>query len=336
MDSFFLSSGELVADRRADYARMLDEAGDAAAAADLMAQALDLVPRWAAGWALLARYCETAGQADRAAGAWREVLVLDRDGMFGAELKLAALGAAAAPGATAVGYVTALFDGYAREFDRALMGRLHYVVPGLLDRLIDDAAAGPGYESFARALDLGCGTGLMGERLRRRVSHLTGIDLSAGMLAQTARKGIYDALSQDDLLAYLEACAEPADLVTAADVFAYCGALPPVFSRVFAALAPGGLFAFSLERFAGEGACVLQPSLRYAHGAAATREALLGAGFEILRFEEAVIRHDRDEPLTGLLVLARRPGPEDGLQPPVGTGDDDQEAAASSAIVPAS
>lgn len=37
-----LSSGDLIADRRADYAKMLAEAGDAPGAAELMAQALEL------------------------------------------------------------------------------------------------------------------------------------------------------------------------------------------------------------------------------------------------------------------------------------------------------
>ena len=45
-----LTSGDITADRRAQYANMLSENGDHAAAADLMSQALELVPNWAAGW----------------------------------------------------------------------------------------------------------------------------------------------------------------------------------------------------------------------------------------------------------------------------------------------
>ena len=41
----FLSSGDLIADRRASYADMLFESGDHVAAADLMRQALDITPR---------------------------------------------------------------------------------------------------------------------------------------------------------------------------------------------------------------------------------------------------------------------------------------------------
>ncbi len=55
------SSGDVIADRRADYARMLMEAGDHAAAAELWEQALELAPDWAAGWFRLGEAAEKAG-----------------------------------------------------------------------------------------------------------------------------------------------------------------------------------------------------------------------------------------------------------------------------------
>ena len=45
-----------------------------------------------------------------------------------------------------------------------------------------------------RVLDLGCGTGLAGEALRRRAAWLEGVDLSSGMIDQARRKGLYDRL----------------------------------------------------------------------------------------------------------------------------------------------
>ena len=44
------SSGDLNADRRADYAEMLCADGDHAAAAELLLGALELTPQWAMGW----------------------------------------------------------------------------------------------------------------------------------------------------------------------------------------------------------------------------------------------------------------------------------------------
>lgn len=303
----FLSSGDVIADRRAGYARALAEGGDFAAAADLMQQALELAPHWAAGWDLLGSYHEKAGNIGAAISAWRHLEALDDEGMFGARLKLAAHGAASAGEGTATGYVEALFDQYAPRFESALLQNLGYRVPELLDTMIGAVMAEHGIAGFAEALDLGCGTGLMGERLRGKVSYLEGIDLSAAMVAETGRKGIYDRLEKAELVAFLNGYAEKADLVTAADVFIYCGALAPVLAASARVMRPGALLAFSLEAHDGPEAMFLRPSLRYAHNGEATRQAITAAGLEIARFEQATLRQDRGAPIAGLLVVARKP-----------------------------
>jgi hypothetical protein len=48
--ALFLSSGNLIADRRYDFGRDLQLRGDLAAAADLMAQAVELEPGFASAW----------------------------------------------------------------------------------------------------------------------------------------------------------------------------------------------------------------------------------------------------------------------------------------------
>ncbi|MDB5589332.1 MAG: methyltransferase [Devosia sp.] len=301
------SSGDVIADRRADYAKSYAADGDFGAAGEVMAQALELAPNWAAGWDLLGGYHERAGNIAHALSAWRHLEALDDDGEFGARLKLAAHGASSADAGTAVSYVEALFDQYAPKFEAALVDRLGYQVPDLLDGLLVDAMAELGLLRFADALDLGCGTGLMGVRLRGRTDLLEGIDLSAAMVAETARKGIYDRLEKAELVEYLGRRVAKADLVTAADVFIYCGALPPVLEAVVPVMTAGGLLAFSLEAHDGEEAVFLRPSLRYAHGVAATRQALEDAGLQILRFERATLRQDAGAPITGMLIVARKP-----------------------------
>jgi predicted TPR repeat methyltransferase len=305
--STFQSSGDLVADRRAGYARLLAEAGDAAAAAEVMAQALELAPGWAAGWSLLGDFRKAAGDPDGAVAAWRQLDRLDGAGIFGAALKLAAAGAGLAVEHTAEGYVAALFDAYARDFEAVLLQRLDYVVPERLAGLVAAEMQRRGTERLGHAVDAGCGTGLMGERLRRHVSYLEGVDLSAGMVAAAAAKGIYDRVSQDELVGFLVRPGAPADLVAAADVLVYCGALAPVFAGVAARLAPGGLFAFSCERHDGTEPMVVRESLRFAHEPGAARAALAAAGLEVLAWEEGVLRSDRGRPVAGLFVLAARP-----------------------------
>jgi predicted TPR repeat methyltransferase len=188
--------------------------------------------------------------------------------VFGAGLKLAAHGAGSAVDGTAVSYVEALFDQYAPQFEQSLVERLGYRVPQMLDALVSQEMARLGIDGFARALDLGCGTGLMGQQLRAKVAFLEGVDVSAAMIAEAARRASYDRLEKAELVAFLAGRAPSADLVTAADVFIYCGALPPVLAAVVPAMMPGGLLAFSLEAHEGDEPVFLRASLRYAHGVA--------------------------------------------------------------------
>lgn len=305
---------------------MLAAEGDNAAAADLMVQVLEIVPHWAAGWDLLGSYAERAEDIATAISAWRHLEALDDDGKFGAGLKLAAHGATLARDGTAVSYVEALFDQYAPQFEQSLVERLGYRVPEMLNALVTEEMARLGIETFDRALDLGCGTGLMGTYLRDKTAHLEGIDVSAAMIAETARKGIYDSLQKAELVAALSARRADADLVTAADVLIYCGALPPVLTALVPAMRQGGLVAFSLEAHDGPEAHFLRPSLRYAHGVQATRDALVVAGLEVLRFETEVLRFDRGAPIAGMLIVARRPPLE--LTAANDTKDDDGDVAA--------
>jgi len=57
----FLSSGDLMADRRFDFARDLQLKGDLAAAADLLMQAIELAPNFASAWFTLGGIREELG-----------------------------------------------------------------------------------------------------------------------------------------------------------------------------------------------------------------------------------------------------------------------------------
>lgn len=296
-----LSSNDLLADRRADYAEMLFSAGDHAAAAELMTGALELAPNWALGWYRLGEMQEAAGSLDAATVAWRTSLRLDPADRAGATLKLQLIGASPLGDTPPSAFVEALFDQYADKFDHALVETLHYRVPILLATAI----AATGRRQFDHAVDLGCGTGLMGVKLRPVAQKLDGYDISAEMLRKARDKGVYDRLVKADLQE-LEPEGEAVDLVTAADVFMYLGALDRVFSSVMKMLAPGGVFAFSVERFAGEGAFELQGSRRYAHSEAYVHGLIAAAGLKLVSLERAVIRQDRREPVEGLIVVTER------------------------------
>jgi predicted TPR repeat methyltransferase len=306
MIPIFLSSGEPLADRRYHYATELDARGETVAAADLVEQALDLAAGWAAGWFRLGELREKLGAKVAAADAFAKAAALDPDDRLGAALKRARLDEET-PVAPPAGYVRALFEAYADTFETALVDALDYRAPDHLLAAIE--VAGPG-RRFARALDLGCGTGLMGARLRARVERLEGVDLSERMIGEAAAKGIYDALAVGDIVAdLLSRPAGSLDLVCAADVFCYLGDLAPVIAAAHRALAPSGMIAFTVERLGLQDdprGYRLLDSLRYAHGTGYLADRLTVSGFAVEVTQGILLRSDRGHPIEGVAAVARR------------------------------
>ena len=117
-------------------------------------------------------------------------------------------------------YVEKLFDGYAERFEVSLVDTLDYKIPKLItDILIQTNTTG----SLGSVLDLGCGTGLLGQSIKGYCSKLEGIDLSNKMLEVASQKKVYDKLSQSDIIEYLSSISLDFDYYVALDVFIYIG-----------------------------------------------------------------------------------------------------------------
>jgi predicted TPR repeat methyltransferase len=213
---------------------------------------------------------------------------------------ISALTGESTPSATPRRYVETLFDSYAGDFEDHLVEVLRYGAPAIL-------VHGLPATRFARALDLGCGTGLMGDQLRPQADHLVGVDLSAAMVARARERGVYDEVVQADALEYLSSSHAPFDVVAAADVFNYIGDLAPLFESVHRVLTQQGSFTFTVE-LAGSGAgFTLQPSLRYAHSRDYIRTLAIHAGFDVAAMAEHPIREDQGTPIAGLFAwLSKR------------------------------
>ncbi|QCL74601.1 class I SAM-dependent methyltransferase [Agrobacterium tumefaciens] len=275
-----------------------------------MEQALELAPRWTAGWFRFGEYHEKAGETAKAVAAYEKVAELDREGLFAAELKLAVLGAAETPEQPPSRYVEGLFDDYADRFETSLVEKLDYSVPEKLAELIGKAATGGAFDTI---VDIGCGTGLLGIEIRALAKRLEGFDISQNMLAKAGEKGLYDHLAQADLSLDAEASGlftpvltqHRADLVAAADVMMYLGSLETVMPLVSALLAPSGFFAFSVEDAGDEEGFVLRESLRYAHSKSYVTDLLERWGFSPVETRKTTIRKDAGKPLSGILFLAR-------------------------------
>ena len=301
----FVSSGDLVADRRYQWALDYLQRGDAAAAADILTQVVETAPGFATAWFALASIREAMGDRDGAIAAFTAARDADREDYHGARLHLARLGAGEATPAMTGVYVRRLFDQHAPDFDEALVQRLDYRGPELL--LASLRPAGGQHFRLGSVLDLGCGTGLSGAAFRPYCDRLVGVDISSGMVEQARAKGLYDRLVVADLNEFLQAEAGAKHhLALAADVFVYCSDLAPIAAGVARVLAPGGRFAFTVETHDAPGVR-LQPTLRYAHSPAHVRAAIAGAGLSLQAIEEVSTRTEKGVPVPGLLVLASTP-----------------------------
>ncbi|MEV0293343.1 class I SAM-dependent methyltransferase [Nocardia sp. NPDC050710] len=84
------------------------------------------------------------------------------------------------------------YDGWAPTYDRTVMDEMD---SALLERL-----RRPEWARMRRAADLGCGTGRTGGWLRAQgVSHIDGVDVSAGMLELARARGAHTTLAQADV-----------------------------------------------------------------------------------------------------------------------------------------
>jgi predicted TPR repeat methyltransferase len=288
--------------------QMLERPGDAER---WYRQAIGAGPALAQPCINLGRMLQSAGRLEEARKVYEAALANGGDvGVFGHLCD--ALGNASEAGAgpssarAPEAYVRATFDAFAGDFDRHLRQDLGYRVPDRLATLLSEhcGAVSAGTLAGVRAdvLDLGCGTGLVGDALDMDAGSLTGVDLSGQMLEAARRKGRYAALHQADVAAWLAATGPASfDCVIAADVFIYLGELDGIFRDVVRSLRPGGVFAFSVETCEGADYRLL-PSGRYAQSGAYLERLAAQLGLRQLLREPAAIRQG----VEGLLYIFQR------------------------------
>lgn len=297
MAGSLFSSGDLTADRRASFAETLAHLGDMAGAIETLSGALTLAPEWAAGWFRLGEFLDLSGDIEAACLAWDKAVLADPKDPLGAGLKRDLARKVPVAEAMPPAFVELLFDQYAPKFERSLVEKLGYRGPEILL----DSLMLAGRSQFDTVLDLGCGTGLMGAALRPFCSTLEGYDISDGMLVEADRKGVYNVLEKRDI-SRLDAMEQRYDLIVAADVFIYLGALERVIGWCAGSLAPGGVLAFTVEL--GDAPIQLRESRRFAHSQPYIETLLTEAGFGQVHLTPCILREDRGVPIEGLSVVA--------------------------------
>ncbi len=247
-------------------------------------------------------YC-TLGESDEAIRIFEEWLA-EEPGHPIASHMLAACTGRDIPARASNSYVEKTFDTFAASFESKL-AKLAYRAPALVSAMLDDA--GLQASKSLDVLDAGCGTGLCGPLVARYARRLTGIDLSAGMLAQAREKQVYDELLQVEITEYLRGRRDAFDIIVSADTLVYFGALEEVIAAAAGTLRAGGLFVFTLEHGAGEPGpgYRLETHGRYTHTRPYVERLLVSSGLEPT-IERAEPRLETGVPVAGLVIRARK------------------------------
>lgn len=207
----------------------------------------------------------------------------------------------------ASGYVEALFDRFATNYDEKLQGLKNAGPEAIRDML--KALNLPRGRKLS-VLDAGCGTGLCARHLKPYARRLHGIDLSAGMLQKCRDKGQYDSLTRSDLNEAASLPQGPFDLIACADVLVYFGALEPALANMGRLLAPGGWLVLTVE--AAPADCPppgyrLLPSGRYHHTEAYLTDCLRAARLSAPKhIRRATLREEYARPVEGFAVASQK------------------------------
>jgi predicted TPR repeat methyltransferase len=198
-------------------------------------------------------------------------------------------------------YLEHLFDQYAFRFDEHLKF-LKYRVPDLIYDLFLKINPSPAKELLI--LDLGCGSGLCGEKFSNLAKYLIGIDLSLRMIQEAKRKNVYHELKIADIETALIDYRN-FDLVIAADTLVYLGDLEKIMAGVAKSLHPEGLFIFTLEN-GDYYPYQLQKNARFAHHEKYLEELAKRHGFEIIAQDFAVLREEKNMEVKGVVYGFRK------------------------------
>lgn len=272
-------------------------------------RAITLRPKHPEARRLLALAHCALGEIDQAVRIFEEWLAEEPDHPIARHM-LAAVTGQDVPSRASDKFVEDTFDSFAASFESKL-AKLSYRAPALVSAMLDDA----GLEVSRQfdVLDAGCGTGLCGPLIAPYARRLTGVDLSAGMLAHAKEKQVYDELQQAELTEYLRAHPRAFDIIVSADTLVYFGALDDVVAAAAGALRPGGVLVFTVEHGKGDDAPAyrLETHGRYTHARRYVERLLQESGFTS-EIGEAELRMESGVPVAGLVVRAVFSGPRLG------------------------
>lgn len=135
-----------------------------------------------------------------------------------------------------------LYAQWAQTYDTRFAADMDYVLPQhVADAFVAAGGAGP-------VIDLGAGTGLLGEALTcLGVAPVEATDVSQEMLDVAAKKGVYARLFPGDLLERLPVMSDAYAGAVSAGTFTHGHVGPEALNEVLRVVRPGGIVALSIN-----------------------------------------------------------------------------------------
>eukprot|EP00798_Chlamydomonas_sp_ICE-L_P024017 gene24017-9592_t len=281
----------------------LKEAGRQGRAADVYRSVTKLVPGHPTAYYKKATCLKFLGRKRDALAAYRKHLRLFPKDMQTRFWICALKGDSKSMQAMPPELVAGLFDKYANKFEDHLVHHLDYKIPKVIaDLLLEYVHLDKGPKQtlsflrslpYRRAVDLGCGTGLMGPSLHNL--------LQVQDLVTYLRDGPPDYL-------LTQSTEEVYDLFVAADVFVYIGNLQPILKYALAKASKWAFFIFTVESLealekSGENGDedIHTTSRRYAHSSEYIHRLASDTGWEVVLMSDLVIRKNGGKPVHGYL-----------------------------------
>jgi predicted TPR repeat methyltransferase len=216
------------------------------------------------------------------------------------------------------GYMRNLFDNFAPHYDETMLAKLGYAAHRHLRELADRIL--PRERAPWNILDLGSGTGLVGEAFKDLAAggRLDGIDLAPRMIEAARARGIYDDLILGDIETVLAGSGPSYGLVLAADTMIYIGDAEPTFRGVAARLQPSGFYLFAVESKEGEG-WEQTPMHRFRHSESYLRGLAHDVGLDFVDIMGCALRNEAANPVPGFAVALQKPAARTGMPGNSGT-----------------
>ena len=187
-------------------------------------------------------------------------------------------------------YSQKLFDNFAGSYEQTLKN-INYALPQELENIIGHPEG--------TILELGCGTGLIAQKLKSPQNSFIGIDISEKMIEKAKAKHIYKELITADILPWLQKNPPKVDMIIAADVFCYFADLEDIIK-----LCAPNRMCFSVEK-TNNYPYEKQPNGRYKHHEKYISNLLNKYGYYKIKQKLITLRQENGKNVEGLIFITQ-------------------------------